>query len=782
MHDVEPGIRPEQVSPPKPDFSEQALADAFAALLDRPEPGQTAGDNATTAARFAATRARIAALIKPLDANAQADKAAAAALDAAENELRTLDARRRYFGDDDSAAVKAWEEAALAALRDAEFAICEPDGRAFQTLPLFPRYLYLVAQLFRQAPLAETQAARATELLARANIYLDLALESAFEARKSKIERRFAGAHSELAYVFDTATEESLTDWVVLTDDNAPTMNAALELMRSRVASAYTRRLPFEALQAALARVSKQPASMPVDDLLAWLAPETIAADSKQLGSLLLPAAIARYAPELATEPSRSIISGDTIKNLAQEALSGSLTELMSKKASKTMAKLIKGTLMGGALGALSPAIGIVLNAIFPSEAPITQQEMEDEIKRQILRARIEDRVEAIENAFEDALVDYQTRMSIIEGNNSGVAQQQWNLGTPEDWESVLSTTRSLETLSLVRPTQYEIAYHIHKLVPEIVALRLTVVYGALQAAGAAAATAAQQPGASPNAGQATITVFKGHVETTLQRWYAYLERLADHAYGPDVRNEDDFRIQYTLFKGWRVLDKFRKDEPLSGLTGDSASKCIHRMVTRRYAAWICLNTTILGMCQAHDKARQEYIAKFSPTNLPIRNAVRDIYDGKVAGKYRHELNSIKNETAKYFSSGGAYKHLAAPGLKPSIVTSTTEDYTDDDLYVQITTSSGEVKRFGTGDFFDLVKLSGVNRVNTVRVPRGFVAIFYESNNCQGRPIIEVPYNGISNNPLSGPPPIIQPERPASAFITGPHNRSYGSLSVGSTS
>jgi hypothetical protein len=695
----------------------------------------------------------------------EAGQQAELALDAVEEELRLFSERASYFGRDGMTPGVAAERLnrCLAKLQDAELVVYQPKGGAHKTLPCFPRFLYLLAQVLNESiesGVLDRKSGTVQMFFDRANDYLERAMKSAFSERRLKINMELAGPRKELAYIYDHQTKDSLTRWVPLTGDSAPVLLRTLDILRDRVADAFMQELPFSEIQTALATVAGAglaltawselrellmlPELLPEPDAVQGTSGtqegaqqgdpqhgEKIVVTRAAIRDLLLPGVGAQYLPEI--EPNVQSVASQSIdfKPLAQEVLA-SFTEELIKKEYK---ELTKRLLVSIPMGALSPVVGIALNLIFPSEKPITKAEMEAEIDKRLKQALDKAYVSVIKIKFENCRAAFQARMQTIRNKeeNKGKPQAEWTVGPPGEWESFLSVTKDLEGFLFAgdpaHPTDFTRYYLTHQLLSDAMTLRLNALYGKLQAA-------------KPS----DVVDFElTSLEACYKGWYLYLEKLLDFAWSKtrawdDFLTEQDhtqspglgalFSPRYIIYdkynyknERWQVRHQYRlnSENTSKGNLGGPLN-----MTNQKAVIYATLNTAFRSMCQVYDAAVRKHNEKFG-TDFP--SAVGSLFDWTLGdGRYKATMNKFVQENTRY-DDGGGRDHFTSSPFRGKYQRDGS-DFLREDLFVETVSNSGSRRWYSVGDYPDL-ELDGddAHEMKKMLFPMGFRAICYSEPN-----------------------------------------------------
>lgn len=680
----------------------------------------------------------------------EAGQQAESALDAVEGELRLSSELTSYFGRDGMTSGVAAERLnrSLGRLQEAELAVYQPKGGTHQTLPCFPRFLYLSAQVLNEgieSGFIDGKSGTVQMFFDRADGYLERAMRSAFGERRLKINMELAGPRKELAYIYDHQTEESLTEWVPLTDDSAPVLLRTLDLLRDRIADAFVQTLPFAEMQAALVTVSGAgqaptgwselrellmvPGLLPADEAPQGTsdAPEStpqgeeVVVTRTAIRELLLPRVGAQHVPELAPDAQAPASLRVDWKPMAQSVLAEFTNEVIKRQFTEVTKKLIATI----PLGAVAPGIGILLDLIFPSEKPITKEEMAAEIDKRIKQALDQAYVEVIKLKFENCRKAFNMRMQTVQNDNS--------IGAPQDWEPLLIVTGDLEGFLFAgdqtNPGDFTRYYLTHQLLTDAMLMRLHALYGKLQAA---------KPGD-------LIDAELDALKECYTGWFSYLERLLTFVWN-NPREENDFVITKSHYVSQGSAEKFVINDHFNH-KGAVVSESAHEnrlsteypsrhdkaklnvslaTIKQKARLFTALNTTFKSMCEVYDAAARKHQEKFGGY-LPM--ALGPLFNTRLAGSYFSSMNKFAIDNP-YSDGGGKDQFTWSPSSRAGLYRRDYNDFSVTDLYVTTGSRGGTYRFYSVGDYADLKRDGNdAQEMTEMRFPRGLRAFCYSEPN-----------------------------------------------------
>ena len=388
-------------------------------------------------------------------------------------------------------------------------------------------------------------------------------------------------------------------------------------------------------------------------------------------------------------------------------------TDYCKIRLEKNLSPAIKKIIGRTTLGAIAPMFMAFFDLIFPSNAP-TWDEIKKEIDERIKKALENYEFEQVIKDF-DALLDaYALRMESVKNNNSNISDQsKWDLGHPQDWESLINMCLKLKNY-FYNNDKFNKHYEASSLVSDFNFIYFIALNARLQCF---------KEGDDVGTTVALMTQF-------LQGQNDYNDKLIIVAFNNVHSSKDIALTDYgtTGFGQWRTANTYpsgvanTSSPSLSGYDKWDNIRWTHDMIRLRIKLYHLLNTPVIGMCEAQTSAVKNFNALFE-TNIP--NSMTSL-NWCLWDSYANEMNRLQKLTP--YGDGGGLSGLTLPARRISY-SSERSDFYMDDAYVLI-----DGKLYPPGDYISLADSTTPSnpvykQIKHASVPRGLIVIFYSEPN-----------------------------------------------------
>lgn len=413
------------------------------------------------------------------------------------------------------------------------------------------------------------------------------------------------------------------------------------------------------------------------------------------------------------------------------------------------------------ALGALGQLVLDFVNDtfhIFPEPPkPITVDDVKLLISEALKHALDEAAANQVVESFKSATEAYIQRFTNIKNANKDIKDQtKWNLGKPNDWESVVNVFNDIK--SKLFNSAYSVEYPTSLFITSFITLYQTVLYTKLKT----------------HAIGDDISSEYNMLRTFYTAWYSYMAKLSTYARVNVISNSDAQRTEMGRIRVWPFVslpfycildtqaDRIDNDNPYSqertsreaiynwkedvlspavitllrNLGGSMSTLNLERsMYMTRATMFFTQATPLLKLCEIYDASVKEFNKTFKD-NLPT-DAVETIFNHKTAQNY---VSARANDFQKSLCGREDWEDqwncllfgLYCGGLRKYDDMNRKNHFEVDETLVKVTFSNGSVGRYPLGDYiFKQPKNAQSPQADVypvkITIPRGFRVILYDS-------------------------------------------------------
>jgi hypothetical protein len=576
--------------------------------------------------------------------------------------------------------------------------IYQPTSPRHCTYPYFAHSLILHLAVLKSCTLYENEINESQlmqRLLNETTFYLSEAERNAYQQRQAEIKQERGGARSELVYVQDSLSQESLTEWCDVSD-KFKEIEALYEYLRTKVPLDYVQAVPFaqgyEIVEQLIGKSSDAKAGQDVleGEKKQWTETvETTWKVAQSSAELLL-----KYAPQDPTQ-----------RSLVAARLSDQQEEMIIEMTTTLITGVIGSLPIPGA-GLIADTFGLLLGWITAAGQTDPWKELEDALKKYTDQAVLELELSNLKNDMADTESKFDS--FCIDRASSG-----WEPGNtlPRELE-----TRLIDCYSAIKRIQ-QFLYNPNKGAKHNTLAyfeRCSTLYFAIMSSVARCLKSYN---------------IQTEYETFFNQTYNYLKGAYESA-GQHKRSKIKYRSYPAFMHPLNHVEDEERGIHLTdqwGLRHHKASALQHRywylqsIIPYYYECQL----GIQRMFASYDSLVRIYNQK-TKRNLPL---LVPMLDGNLG-----ELNYSLKRDVDYLGQEGYHAPGKSPGIKFNLYqkTHSLEDrkgprfYEDGDW-------RGKETQLTVGSYPDITKL-GISQdsISSVKVPNRWKVTLYENSNFQG--------------------------------------------------
>lgn len=693
-----------------------------------------------------------------------------------------------YFGQEEVSKklVKKNIEKQIVVLQELELLLFKsPKRLPHETLMYFPRFINAAVQVFEyEQRIPNTFISDDNEydffaenFFERSYEYLDRAVRCAFVTRKSDVVVKHTGVRSEYVYLYDTSNDSYLTELILHCEETNKEFLFATDFIKDHLAVQSLQELNIEGFFQLISSFSNNKRSLQDIEkqkelLLLPYVHEQMNDISKEtdlnrhaIFSMFISAVREKFfvgymhlnlclvkLPQADLLSSTRAASSSATKNNATKAIDVIMKILVKRAKSQGM-----NMLAVAGLGAIAPGIGFILSLLFPEPKPLTKEEVSEMIDGKIKSAISAEKIKNLKNHFEAARETYVSFMNEdIPNLNIGIADKsKWFLGTPLEWERVISDFGPLKQFFLNGDkdhTDLMTQYYTHTLFGDFAGMYISLLYGKIKA--------------TPVNGTITATIDKLH--RFLNDFDKYLKDLTDFTWNGTLYL---YAIQRTksLPGGTQSLAQYDPEgNAIYRGTHNRGEKCFHTLtmygrpsaeqapilffLETRCRSFALINTLIRPLCEIYDTMTNEFndfIKDNKIAGYPTQPFITESYlENTVYKTWYHEKMQkyywgIKETRKQNLGFEDGFNFCGSRSNQEFYDASYAEELRfypiEDNFVVADYTHSGPEEiisgnnvKLGVCDIASILSSGGDATVKRLIIPRWFIVDLYSDINFQG--------------------------------------------------